>query len=120
MATPVLEEYLETIYRISPTGVVRPVDIAAAMDVKAPTVTATLSRLQARGYIERDGRGVVLTEQGAAYAASILRRHRVAERFLVECLGLPEGSVHDEACELEHVMTDRMLDAMERMLEDPA
>lgn len=118
--TPVLEEYLEAIYRLSPHGAVRPVDIATHMGVKAPTVTATLARLQSRGLIERDGTDVLLTDLGSTYAAGILRRHRVAERFLVDYLGFDAGTVHEEACELEHAMSPRILDAMEKLLDDPS
>lgn len=117
--TPVLEEYLEAIYRISPDEAVRPVDIAEALGVRAPTVTATLGRLETRGYIEREGTGVLLTEAGATEAAAILRRHRVAERFLVDYLGFDKSTVHDEACVLEHAMSDRLLDALESLLDDP-
>ncbi|PKL95164.1 MAG: hypothetical protein CVV18_06565 [Gammaproteobacteria bacterium HGW-Gammaproteobacteria-8] len=55
MATATLEEYLEAIYKLSEKGAVRPTQIASALEVSGPTVTATLHRLVSAGFIKRDG-----------------------------------------------------------------
>lgn len=120
MPTPTLEEYLETIYKIGLEGDVRPTQIAEAIGVSGPTVTATLRRLESRGLITRSGALVVLTEAGTAEALGIVRRHRVAERFLVDMLGLDWEAAHEDACLLEHAMSERVLVALEGILDNPA
>jgi DtxR family Mn-dependent transcriptional regulator len=119
MPTPTLEEYLETIYKLSQQGVVRPTQIAEEIGVAGPTVTATLKRLEAHGLVTRAGTDVVLTRAGEADALEIVRKHRVAERFLVDVLGLDWGDAHEDACRLEHAMSGRVLAALERYLDNP-
>lgn len=119
MPSPTLEEYLETIYKLSQDGVVRPTQIAEAIGVSGPTVTATLKRLQSHDLITRTGTDVALTKQGTTQALEIVRRHRVAERFLVDALGLDWEAAHEDACLLEHAMSDRVLVALEAYLDNP-
>lgn len=119
MPTPTLEEYLETIYKLSASGTARPTQIAEAMGVSGPTVTATLGRLEARELIVRDGRAVRLTESGTAEALDIVRKHRIAETFLVDILGLDWEAAHEDACLLEHAMSSRVLEALEAYLDNP-
>lgn len=119
MPTATLEEYLETIYKLSDEGPVRPTRIADSIGVSGPTVTATLRRLESHGLIVRDGTGVVLTDEGRARSLDIVRKHRVAERFLVDVLGLDWEAAHEDACLLEHALSPRVLEALERFLGDP-
>ena len=119
MPTATLEEYLEAIYKLAQTGPVRPSQLAESMGVSPPTVTATLARLSARGLVERPDKAVVLTDEGTREALSILRRHRLAERFLVDVLGLPWGEVHEDACLLEHALSPRVQEALEAFLDSP-
>ena len=120
MTSATLEEYLESIYKLAERGAVRPGQIAEAMRVSAPTVTATLGRLQDRGLVSRsaDG-GVELTLAGRQQALDIIRRHRLAERFLVDVLGLSWDEVHDEACQLEHALSPKVQEALERFMDNP-
>lgn len=120
MPSATLEEYLEIIYKLSGRADVRPGQIAEALGVSAPTVTATLGRLSERGLIERPDGGVELTLEGRRVALDIVRRHRLAERFLVDALGLPWDEVHDEACQLEHALSPRVQQALEAFLENPS
>lgn len=120
MPSATLEEYLEAIYKLSERGEVRPGALAEVMGVSAPTVTATLSRLQAAGLIERPDGGVELTLAGRQAALDIVRRHRLAERFLVDVLGLAWDEVHDEACQLEHALSPRVQQALEKFMNNPA
>lgn len=120
MPSATLEEYLETIYKLAERGPVRPGHLAEALEVSAPTVTATLGRLKARGLIERPDGAVELTPGGRRVALDIIRRHRLAERFLVDALGLSWDEVHDEACQLEHALSPRVQEALERFLDSPA
>jgi len=119
MPTPTLEEYLETIYKIAGDGVAKPSRIAEAMGVSGPTVTATLKRLGAQGYVSREGTDVRLTPQGVERSVDIIRKHRIAERFLVDVLGLDWEAAHEDACLLEHAMSPRVVEALERFLGDP-
>lgn len=119
MPTPTLEEYLETIYKLSLDGAVRPTQIADSMGVSGPTVTATLKRLEARGLIGRAGTDVVLTAEGVAGSLEVVRKHRVAEKFLVDVLQLDWEAAHEEACRLEHALSNRVVEALEVLLDNP-
>lgn len=119
MPSATLEEYLEAIYKLSEKGAARPTQVAEAVGVSGPTVTATLRRLQAAGLVERPDGGITLTREGRRQALSILRRHRLAERFLADVLGLEWDAVHDEACRLEHALSPRVQDALEAYMDNP-
>jgi DtxR family Mn-dependent transcriptional regulator len=120
MPSATIQEYLETIYKMSLKGEVRPTHIAEALSVSGPTVTATLRRLESADLVTRSNGGVILTGQGEREAIEVVRRHRVAERFLADALELPWESVHEEACLLEHALSPRVLEAIERFLDNPA
>jgi DtxR family Mn-dependent transcriptional regulator len=76
--------------------------------------------LQTRDLISRTDDGAVeLTASGRRGALDIIRRHRLAERFLVDILGLSWDEVHDEACELEHALSPKVQDALERFMDNP-
>lgn len=120
MPSATLEEYLEAIYKMSLVAEVRPTQIAEVLGVSGPTVTATLRRLEAAGLVTRPEGGVALTETGRREAIEVVRRHRLAERFLVDALQLPWDAVHEEACILEHAMSPRVLEALERFLDNPS
>lgn len=119
MPTATLEEYLETIYKLSQSGPVKPTAIAESVGVSGPTVTVTLRRLEAHDYITRQGTDVFLTAEGTVRALDIVRRHRLAETFLVQSLGLDWDAAHEEACLLEHALSPRVLEALERFLDNP-
>lgn len=119
MPSATLEEYLESIYKLSERGTVRPSSLVDSMAVSAPTVTATLGRLQAAGLIERPEGSVALTLAGRRAALDIIRRHRLAERFLVDVLGLAWDEVHEEACQLEHALSPRVQLALETFMDNP-
>jgi DtxR family transcriptional regulator, Mn-dependent transcriptional regulator len=104
-----VEEYLEAIYKLSrddAEGGATVSLLAAALDVSPPSASQMLGRLRAAGLVEEgNGRGVVLTAQGAREAASLVRRHRLSERFLTEYLDVPWDEVHAEACRFEHAIS---------------
>ncbi len=120
MPTPTLEEYLETIYKLSQKGPVRPTQIAEAVGVSGPTVTATLKRLAAKGLTSRKGNEISLTAEGLEQSLNVVRRHRVAERFLVDALGFDLDEAHEDACLLEHALSPRVLEALEVFLDNPS
>lgn len=102
-----VEEYLETIYNMSMEDeVVIGARLAEKFRVAPPTVTEMLKRLLRAGYIEMDAkRQVTLTEAGNTAAESVLRRHRLTERFLADMLGMQWHQVHEEAGRLEHFIS---------------
>lgn len=102
-----VEEYLETIYNMSMEDeVVIGARLAQKFRVAPPTVTEMLKRLVRAGYIEMDQRRqVTLTEAGNQVAESVLRRHRLTERFLTDMLGMQWHQVHEEAERLEHFIS---------------
>src|SRR5579859_1018323 len=102
-----VEEYLETIYNMSMEGeVVIGARLAEKFRVAPPTVTEMLKRLVRDGYVEMDNkRQITLTEAGNQGAESVLRRHRLTERFLVDMLGMQWHQVHEEAGRLEHFIS---------------
>ena len=120
MPTATLEEYLEAIYKLAQHGPVRPTQVAESVGVSGPTVTATLRRLEAQGYVVREGTKVVLTQEGLKRSLDIVRRHRIAETFLVDTLGLDWNAAHEEACLLEHALSPRVLLALEGFLDNPS
>jgi DtxR family Mn-dependent transcriptional regulator len=120
MPSATIQEYLEAIYKLSLKGEVRPTQIAEVLAVSGPTVTATLRRLESAELVTRPEGGVALTGQGQREAIEVVRRHRLAERFLVDALQLPWESVHEEACLLEHAMSPRVLEALEIFLDNPS
>lgn len=108
--TAAAAEYLEWIYRLSKVKeAVSPLDLARALKVSPPSVTAMLKRLSAAGWVEyRTYQGISLTPEGQRLAATIVRRHGLLERLLTDVLGVPWEKVDDLACQLEHYLTDEV------------
>lgn len=102
-----VEEYLEAVYNMRMEDeVVIGARLAEKFAVSAPTVTEMLKRLVRDGYVEMDNkRQVTLTEAGIRAAESVLRRHRLTERFLTDMLGMQWHQVHEEASRLEHFIS---------------
>ena len=100
-------DYLETIYNVTMEGdAVVGVRLAEKFGVSPASVAEMLQRLARDGYITMDrATGAVLTDQGAAEAEASLRRHRLAERFLLEVLGMDWITAHEEAHALAHALT---------------
>lgn len=119
MPSHTIEEYLEAIYKLTAKGPTRPARIAEAIGVSGPTVTATLRRLDRDGFVTRPDGLVALTDKGRRAALDVVRRHRVAERFLADVLKLPWEDVHEEACRLEHALSPKVVAALEALLENP-
>ena len=99
-----VEEYLEAIYKRQKTETpVSTSALAKDLGVSLPAVTDMLRRLESEGLIEYvANKGAVLTTQGNERAVSVVRRHRLWERFLTDILGVKWDRVHREACRLEH------------------
>lgn len=117
--TPI-EEYLETIQSLDDEGTeVIGARIAERLGRSAPSVSEMLDRLEGDGFIERDGRVVALTDEGRTVATTVTRRHRLAERLLVDVIGLEWHKVHLEAGKWEHVISDDVEAKLVALLGDP-
>ena len=108
------EMYLRTIFELEEEGVVPlRARIAERLGQSGPTVSQTVARMERDGLLTvADDRHLELTAEGRNRATSVMRKHRLAERLLVDVIGLEWEQVHNEACRWEHVMSE----AVERKL----
>ena len=108
------EMYLRTIFELEEEGVVPlRARIAERLAQSGPTVSQTVARMERDGLLNvADDRHLELTAAGRSRAISVMRKHRLAERLLVDVIGLEWEQVHTEACRWEHVMSE----AVERKL----
>ena len=108
MRKNISEEYLETILYLTRGGkMAKTKDIAEAMGIKSPSVSEMLAKLREEGYVEYQPYvGATLTEKGRAEAVQMERKHQLLETFLVDTLGVELDRAHDEACEMEHSISD--------------
>lgn len=115
------EMYLRTIYDLEEEGVIPlRARIAERLEQSGPTVSQTVSRMERDGLLRVAGdRHLELTERGRALAVAVMRKHRLAERLLVDLIGLPWEEVHAEACRWEHVMSEDVERRLVRVLDNP-
>jgi len=120
--TESVEEYLEAVYRLEHEGPgVTTSGLASALGVAPASVSGMLKKLAKDGYVQQISRGEVkLTEKGLAVGVRVLRRHRIAERFLTDVLGMPWDQVHDEACVLEHAISAKVEERLLHLLNEPS
>jgi DtxR family transcriptional regulator, Mn-dependent transcriptional regulator len=120
-----VENYLKAIYqgqsalvrdeRLVPMG-----QVAAALGVTPGTATTMVKALSESGLAEYEPySGVRLTAAGEKLAGLVLRRHRLVELFLVQVMGMSWAEVHDEAEQLEHVVSERLIERIDEMLGHP-
>lgn len=124
MTSLTVENYLKTTLQMGlKTGSdwVTTGQLATAMSVAPGTVTAMLKTLAESGHADyRPYEGVRLTEVGRAVAIRMLRRHRLIELFLVKTLNLDWDQVHEEAENMEHAVSDNLVDRMDEFLGRPS
>jgi DtxR family Mn-dependent transcriptional regulator len=116
------EEYLETILELEEEGIV-PIRarLVERLGVSAPAVSEQVNRLVGGGYTELlDDRSLRLTSKGRELATTVVRRHRLAERLLVDVIGLEWEKVHREADLWEHVISEDVEEKLVELLGDPA
>jgi DtxR family Mn-dependent transcriptional regulator len=115
------EMYLRTIYDLEEEGVIPlRARIAERLEQSGPTVSQTVSRMERDGLLHVAGdRHLELTEKGRALAVAVMRKHRLAERLLVDVIGLPWEDVHAEACKWEHVMSENVERRLVAVLDNP-
>lgn len=123
MASSTVEDYIKHIYLVSEKSGKDQVamgHIAEALGVVPGTATTMVKALADAGLVDYAPRiGVHLTPHGRKLALHVLRRHRLIEQFLVEVLGFDWSEVHEEAECLEHVVSDLLLDRIDRKLGHP-
>jgi len=115
------EEYLEAIYRLErKTGFAKTLELARQLKVVPGSVTNTIEGLERRSLVvHKPYKGVKLTEEGRKLALEVLRRHRLAERLLIDILRLDWSQVHDTACKLEHAIPKDIIKPLEKALKHP-
>jgi DtxR family Mn-dependent transcriptional regulator len=108
--TPVVEDYLQVLHYLTRDGFpVIAARLAERLNVSAPTVTATLQRMERDGLIEHGPRKEILfTHEGRSAAENIVRRHALAERLMTDLLNMPWYESHEEAHGVEHALTPNM------------
>ena len=106
------EDYLETILEIGGSGqAVRSVDIAGHLQVSKASVNKAMKLLQEAGLIDHAHYGQIqLTAAGQRKAEEVLRRHTMLKRFLVEVLGINEQTAEQDACRMEHAISEETRD----------
>ena len=116
-----VEEYLEAIYSINEQGIqAKNQDLAEKLKVSPPSVTQMIQRLAEEGLVDYEPyKGATLTGKGMALAEKVVRKHRLLERFLYDFLKLPFEKVHDEACRMEHSISDEATMALCKALDKP-
>ncbi len=114
-------EYLEALYEMAEEGIpTQQARLAEWLDVTPASVSEAIKRLSRRGLVEAgEGRRLRFTDEGRTAAESLVRRHRLAERFLVEVLGLPWYLAHEEATDWGRIVSDRVEERMIAILGDP-
>jgi len=115
------ENYLETIYILSKKlPVVRSVDIATELNFKKPSVSVAMKHLRERELIIVSDAGfITLTDEGLAQAEAIYERHTILTKMF-KMLGVSDETAAEDACLIEHVLSDESFEAIKKHLEEKA
>jgi DtxR family Mn-dependent transcriptional regulator len=115
------EMYLRTVYELEEEGILPlRARIAERLHQSGPTVSQTVARMERDGLVTVEGdRHLELTQVGRMQAVRVMRKHRLAERLLVDVIGLEWEDVHTEACRWEHVMSDAVELRLLKILDNP-
>ena len=116
-----IEEYLEVLYRNgSNKEQVSTTQLSKDLGIAPGSVTQMLKKLEDLGYISYTPyKGATLTDEGMSIAQKITIKHRILEKFLSDILKVKEENVHDQACEMEHTLSDEAERALCTMLHHP-
>ena len=117
--TPSTEDYLESIYRLSDLGKtgVRSIDVANQLQVAKPSVSRALRNLTEGGWITQEPYALIyLTDTGLSRASGIFSRHRTLQLFLHDVLGVAEPVAEDDACRMEHVISEQTMHALQQFM----
>lgn len=112
------EDYLEAILLLSrELDFVHQIEVARKLGVSQPAVQKALKNLKSNGYLETDGLHIYLTEEGKNYASKVYHRHCVIKQFLI-LHGVNPSDADDDACEMEHVVSEATFSVMEKFVEE--
>jgi Mn-dependent DtxR family transcriptional regulator len=113
-----MENYLETIYTLSiKIGNVKSIDVVHELGFSKPSVSVAVKNMKAKGYITVDESGYIkLTDEGRAIATSVYERHTVITQLL-EQLGVSKEVAAEDACKMEHVISEESFVAMKNHME---
>ena len=112
------ENYLETILVLTErNGRVRSVDVASELEYSKPSVSRAIGILKKENLIEVDDLGLIkLTDTGKKRAAAVFDRHNVIARYLNEALGVDKKTSEDDACRIEHIISEKTYEKMKEKL----
>lgn len=116
-----IEEYLEVLYRNGSNGEqVSTTQLSKDLGIAPGSVTQMLKKLEDLGYIVYTPyKGATLTDDGMKIAQNITRKHRILEKFLLDILKVKQENIHDQACEMEHTLSDEAERALCTMMQNP-
>jgi len=114
------ENYLETILVLKErNGKVRSVDVAAELDYSKPSISRAIGILKKEGLVAVDENGFLeLTEAGRARAAAVFDRHKIIAGYLLSILGVDETTAQEDACRIEHVLSENSFQRMKERLDE--
>ena len=117
---PAFEQYCEAIFELREDDLeVIQARIAERLGVSRPAVSEMIRRMTGEGLVQANKGTITLTDTGRTLAEQVVRRHRLAERFLTDILGLSWAEAHHEAGKWEHVLSEPVEAAMNRLLDNP-
>ena len=110
-----MEMYLETVYVLQRShGHAHGVEVAKRLGVSKPSVSKAMKDLKEQGLVNKESYGAItLTDKGRRISESIYNKHRLISAYLQHSLGLTPKEAGDNACKMEHVLTDDMISAIE-------
>lgn len=114
-----LEDYIESISNhIKKYNKVRAIDIANELNVSRASVSEALRRLAEQGFINYGRYGAItITEAGEIAANSVIKRHTILHKFICNILGLEENEAAENACKIEHVISENLLNRLNMFIE---
>jgi len=118
----ITEQYLKTIFNLTEFGgSAKTSEIAEALGVAPASVTEMLHKLDDEGYVRHEPyKGVVLRPKGRKIACRVARKHRLLERFLSDMMGVRGRSRHEQACKMEHALSDEAEHGLCKMMHHPS
>lgn len=114
------EDYLETILILHKnTGFVRSIDIANELGYSKPSISRAVGILKSDGYITVEPNGqIVLTDSGKAKAEQVYERHLMLRKFLTDILGVSSENSEQDACRIEHILSDETFEKLKGFVEN--
>ena len=110
------QDYLESIFLLlKENPIVHRIDVAKKMNVSQAAVNKAMKNLSDKGYIYEDGKHLYLTERGKKYAEEVYQKHCIIRDFLQK-IGVSPAKAEDDACHMEHLVSDETVSAMQNFL----